>query len=149
MTDALKRFTSRDFAGTSRVLTARTPERLIHRAVECGGRELAFSDERKHPVWVVDLPSQVLSMTIGVLEPGQTTSKHRHTYETLLYVLEGDGETVIEDVKLEWTVGDALYLPVWAWHQHRNRSASERCRYIACENAPMLQNLGVAAREEA
>jgi gentisate 1,2-dioxygenase len=120
----------------------------VHRAVEKTSRDEPFSRERKHPVWVVDLPSRVLSMTIGGLEPGQTTSKHRHTYETILYVLEGEGVTLIEDRTVEWKAGDAIYIPVWAWHQHTNASSTNACRYIACENAPMLQSLGVALREE-
>ena len=43
---------------------------------------------------------------------------------------------------------DAVYVPVWAWHNHVNTGAG-RARYLACENAPMLQNMGgVALREE-
>jgi len=99
-------------------------------------------------VHVVDLPSQTIGVTLGGLEPGQITSRHRHTYETIIYILEGEGATFIEDVAVEWKAGDAVYLPVWAWHYHQNASESKSCRYIACENAPLLQNLGVALREE-
>jgi quercetin dioxygenase-like cupin family protein len=141
--------TSADFGRTRSALTAELPERLIHRDVEGTAHAQAFSAERKHPVFVVDLPSRTLSMTIGGLEPGQTASKHRHTYETILYVLEGEGFTVIEDRRVDWKAGDAVYIPVWAWHQHTNRSATSRCRYVACENAPLMQNLNAALREEA
>jgi uncharacterized RmlC-like cupin family protein len=44
--------------------------------------------------------------------------------------------------------GDAIYIPVRAWHQHTNASESEPCRYVACESAALMQNLGAAAREE-
>jgi quercetin dioxygenase-like cupin family protein len=142
-------FSSKDFGRTPPAMTAEVPERLVHRQVERSHRDDEFSRERKHPVFVVDLPSRVLSMTIGGLEPGQTTSKHRHSYETILYVLEGSGFTMIEGRKVEWQAGDAVYIPVWAWHQHTNASAQRSCRYVACENAPMLQSLGVAVREEA
>ena len=87
-------------------------------------------------------------MTIGGLLPGQKTHKHRHTYETILYVLEGKGSTLVEDEIVEWQAGDAVYIPSWAWHQHHNLSEVEAAKYIACENAPQLQNLGVALREE-
>jgi quercetin dioxygenase-like cupin family protein len=142
-------YSSKDFGSTRPALVAELPDKLVHRQVERSPRDESFSRARKHPVFVVDLPSRVLSMTIGGLEPGQVTSKHRHTYETILYVLEGEGFTQIEDRRVEWKAGDAVYIPVWAWHQHTNLSASRSCRYIACENAPMLQNLGVALREEA
>lgn len=140
---------SKDFGRTAPVLTVDLPARLIHRDVESTSHATTFSAERKHPVFIVDLPSRTISMTIGGLEPGQTASKHRHTYETILYVLEGEGFTVIEDQRVDWKAGDAVYIPVWAWHQHTNRSATNRCRYVACENAPLMQNLGAAQREEA
>jgi quercetin dioxygenase-like cupin family protein len=140
-------YSSKDFGRTKAKLEADLPERLIHRDVEGNARDEQFSSERKHPVFVVDLPSKVLSVTIGGLSPGQSTNRHRHTYETILYVLEGEGFTMVEDHKVAWRAGDAVYIPTWAWHQHT--CTSERpCRYLACENAPMLQNLGVALREE-
>lgn len=140
-------YSSKDFGRTRAKLEVDLPERLVHRDVESNARDEQFSSERKHPVFVVDLPSKVLSMTIGGLSPGQSTNRHRHTYETIIYVLEGEGFTMVEDRKVAWRAGDAVYIPTWAWHQHT--CTSERpCRYVACENAPMLQNLGVALREE-
>jgi quercetin dioxygenase-like cupin family protein len=140
---------SKDFGRTAPTLTVELPDRLIHHDVESTAHAATFSAERKHPVFIVDLPSKTLSVTIGGLEPGQTATKHRHTYETILYVLEGEGFTVIEGQRVEWKAGDAVYIPVWAWHQHTNRSSTNRCRYVACENAPLMQNLNAALREEA
>jgi quercetin dioxygenase-like cupin family protein len=143
-----RQYSSRHFGETKSSLVPDVPERLVHRAVERSSVEHDFSEERRHPVWVVDLPSRVISMTIGGLAPGRASRKHRHTYETILYVLEGEGRSEIEGVRVDWVAGDAVYIPMWAWHQHWNGSAVARCRYLACENAPMLQNLGVALREE-
>ncbi len=141
-------YSSKDFGRTARELRVELPERLVHRSVDVPV-DTTFSAERKHPVFVVDLPSRTLSLTIGILEPGQITSRHRHTYETMIYVVEGEGTSEIEDRTIEWQAGDALYIPVWAWHRHKNASTSKSCRYVACENAPLLQQLGVAIREEA
>jgi quercetin dioxygenase-like cupin family protein len=141
-------FSSKDFGKTAAQFTVKMPGRLIHRSVIASGRDQQFSSERKHEVQVVDLPSKALSMTIGGLTPGQSTSRHRHSYETIIYVIEGAGTTYIEDRAVEWTAGDAIYIPVWAWHHHVNASRDVACRYIACENAPLLQNLGCALREE-
>lgn len=142
-------FSSKDFGKTRSKLEADIPDRLIHKKV-MGETSLdnGFSAERKHPVYVVDVPSQNISMTIGGLEPSQSTNNHRHTYETIIYVLEGEGFSVIEGREIPWKAGDALYVPRWAWHRHQNTSAINRCVYIACENAPQMQNLGVALREE-
>jgi gentisate 1,2-dioxygenase len=147
-------FGSRDFVKTQSSLRARVPERLLHADVEgrqsgASSRDATFDLERKHPVHVVDLPSQTISMTLGGLEPGQRTNRHRHNYETIIYVLEGEGESVIEDRVVQWKAGDAFYVPVWAWHHHRNLNPDRGARYVACENAPLLQNLGrLDLREE-
>ena len=144
-----QQFSSKDFGKTPSKLSARMPDKLIHKNVESTNLDSKFSNERKHPVFVVDLPTIAISMTIGGLDPGKNTNKHRHTYETIIYVIEGSGYTLIEDERVDWEAGDAIYVPVWAWHQHFNKSSENPCKYIAAENAPMLQNLGgIAIREE-
>ncbi|CAN5544651.1 cupin domain-containing protein [soil metagenome] len=156
--DRCEQYSSGDFARVPDRLSADLPGKLLHRDV--GGYATtaapapadaaanAFSRQRKHLVRVVDLPSRVLSMTLGGLEPGQSTNRHRHNYETMIYVVTGSGHSLIGERRIDWQAGDALYVPVWAWHQHVNDHAVEKALYVACENAPMLQNLGVALREE-
>jgi len=143
-------FSSADFGQVAAKLVADSPERLIHSDVLAGdaGPDGEISAQRRHLVRMVDLPSRVLSMTIGGLAGGQSTRKHRHNYETIIYVLSGHGFSVIEDRRVSWKAGDAFYVPVWAWHQHGNASMTDSVLYVACENAPMLQNLGIAVREE-
>ncbi|WP_435106055.1 cupin domain-containing protein [Arhodomonas sp. AD133] len=142
------KFSSADFDKTPPALIPRVPDRLVHRNVLATNRD-GYSEERRHPVSIVDLPTRTISMTIGGLAPGGKTNMHRHTYETVLYVLKGRGYSIIEDQKIEWEEGDAVYVPVWAWHQHCNADAQAEATYVACENAPLLQNLGeMALREE-
>ena len=142
-------YTSKDFACVPAQLTAALPDTLIHRQVAGEPADAGFSAARKHPVHLVNLPSKTLSVTLGGIVPAGRTGRHRHNYETILYVTKGIGQTVIEDRVVAWEAGDAVYIPVWAWHHHENRSATESCEYIACENAPLLQNLGgIALREE-
>ncbi|UCJ08589.1 cupin domain-containing protein [Chitinophaga pendula] len=145
---AADNFTSGDFHKTYATLKTHIPAKLVHRDVEQAGEHDTFSKERKHPVFFVDLPTKNVSMTIGGLLPSQLTNKHRHTYETVLYVLEGTGWTEIEGERITWKAGDAVYIPSWAWHRHQNLDDQAPARYIACENAPQLQNLGLALREE-
>jgi quercetin dioxygenase-like cupin family protein len=142
------RYQSADFDKTPPTPHVRVPDRLRHPAVESAGRHADYSAQRKHPVFFVDLPTHTISLTVGWLDPGQSSNMHRHTYETVLYVLEGTGFTLVQGRKVEWAAGDAVYVPVWAWHRHTNTGAG-LARYLACENAPLLQNLGgVALREE-
>jgi quercetin dioxygenase-like cupin family protein len=144
-------FASADFGKVPPSLTADRPERLLHADILHGVApgDGKFSQERRHLVRMVDLPSRALSMTVGGLAVGEATRKHRHNYETIIYVVAGTGASVIEDREVRWRAGDAFYVPTWAWHQHSNTSATEAALYVACENAPMLQNLGIALREEA
>lgn len=143
---------SRDFAKVPAVQQAEAADRLIDHQVcwpRDGSSTDAFSEERRHFVRAVDLPSRVLSMTMGRLDPGQSTRRHRHNYETIIYVVSGEGESEIGEERVCWQAGDAIFVPVWAWHRHINTSATQGVLYVACENAPMLQNLGIAVREEA
>ena len=143
-----KKYSSKDFHQTFARPNYVKVDKLIHRDIENAGEHNQFSTERKHPVFFVNLPTKNISITIGGLLPDQVTNKHRHTYETVLYVVEGKGWTEIEGERVEWKAGDAVYIPSWAWHRHGNLSDTESAKYIACENAPQLQNLGVALREE-
>lgn len=144
------KYHSADFDKTPPCVPVELPDKLIHKAVESEGDKAEYSAERRHPVYFVDLPSHAISVTLGGLLPGGRSNRHRHTYETILFVLEGHGYTVVEDRKVEWQTGDAVYIPVWAWHHHVNLDEEKPAKYLACENAPMLQNMGkLAIREEA
>ncbi|PTL79340.1 cupin domain-containing protein [Vitiosangium sp. GDMCC 1.1324] len=144
-----QKYHSADFDKTPPRPRVVMPDKFSHPAVESAGQNDGYSKERKHPVFFVDLPSHAISMTIGWLEPGQSSNRHRHTYETVLYVLEGEGYSDIQGKRIPWKQGDAVYIPVWAWHNHVNTHPTQRARYLACENAPMLQNMGgIALREE-
>jgi pyrroloquinoline-quinone synthase len=145
-----RRFSSADFWQVPAKLKAAIPERLHHKDVinDQAGGSGRFSSERNHRVHIVDLPSCTISMTIGRLEPGEQTRSHRHNYETMIYVTAGKGFSRIGNRIVEWSAGDAFYVPVWSAHQHVSTSDGE-CVYVACENAPLLQNLGgIALREE-
>ncbi|MEE9383947.1 MAG: iron-containing redox enzyme family protein [Nannocystaceae bacterium] len=121
---------------------------LVHRAVCGGGEAAAYSTSRGHPVFPVKLTTHTLSMSIGDLDPGEATSKHRHAYESLIYVIEGEGFSTIEGQKVLWKAGDALYVPVWNWHQHFC-TGDARARYITGTNLPLLYRLGqTVLREE-
>jgi quercetin dioxygenase-like cupin family protein len=145
-------YSSRDFGETRAVLEIAKPDRpLIHKNVT-GTKNSAnsgFTDDRKHPVHIVDLPSRAVSVSIGGIPGGGQTRKHRHTYETIIYVLKGKGYSIVEGERVDWEAGDAVLVPRWNWHQHFNLSPTEYAEYLGAENAPMLQNLGMALREEA
>jgi quercetin dioxygenase-like cupin family protein len=146
---ATTKFHSGDFDKTPSSIQVNIPDCLIHKGVANTGSENAYSSERKHPVSFIHLPSHAISVTLGGLLPGGQSNRHRHTYETIIYVMEGHGYSIIEEKRVDWEEGDAIYVPVWAWHHHVNLDQGNPAKYIACENAPMLQNMGMLAiREE-
>lgn len=145
-------YSSRDFGETTNTIEIARPSRpIVHRNVTetKNAANDAFSEDRKHPVHIVDLPSRAVSMSIGGLVPGGRSRKHRHTYETVVYILKGKGYSVVEGARVDWEAGDALLVPRWTWHQHFNKSETEPAEYLGAENCPMLQQLGLSLREEA
>lgn len=144
-------YSSKDFHKISDKFRSEIPNRLIHKEVLKSSNvdQKEFSLNRNHVVKIVDLPTRTISMTIGELKPGESSRKHRHNYESVIYIIEGNGRTIVEGISIFWEKGDAIYIPPWAWHQHTNLGEITHCLYLACENAPMLQNLGnIAVREE-
>lgn len=121
---------------------------LIHRQVCATIPAAAFSASRGHPVFAVDLPAASVSFSIGVLASEQKTNNHRHAYESLLYILEGEGHSIVEGRRIEWRAGDALYVPPWNWHVH-GCDSGQSARYLTATNLPLLQQLGqTVLREE-
>jgi quercetin dioxygenase-like cupin family protein len=145
-------YSSRDFGETIGTIEVAKPDRpCIHKNVRGTDNEAnaKFSADRKHPVHIVDLPSRAVSVSIGGILPGGRTRKHRHSYETIAVILKGKGYSIVDGNRVDWEEGDALLVPRWTWHQHFNASDTEYAEFLGAENAPMLQNLGLALREEA
>jgi quercetin dioxygenase-like cupin family protein len=122
----------------------------VHREVTVVDTPAAdFSRERGHPVYAIKLPANNVSLSIGDLDPGASTSNHRHGYESLIYVISGRGYTITEGQRFDWKAGDAVYVPPWCWHQHF-ADPNESARYITATNLPLLRQLGqTVVREEA
>jgi quercetin dioxygenase-like cupin family protein len=120
----------------------------LHAGVVAGGVAAAFSSERGHPVFPVRLPGRSVSLSIGRLAPGASTSNHRHAYEALVLILAGQGHTMIEGRRFDWRAGDAIYTPPWCWHQHV-ASGDGRVEYVTATNLPALEAMGqTVLREE-
>jgi len=58
---------------------------------------------------------------ITVFEPGEASSYHVHPEsEEVNLVLSGSGVMVSEDESVEFTTGDAMWMPKGVHHQHKN-----------------------------
>lgn len=134
---------TKDFYKRSLSPKVHIPKKLVHNNVE----KLKEGFTKKPPFFVVDLPARALSMTVGKILPGEESGKHRHSYETIMFITEGEGYSMIEDVKVNWKAGDAVYFPVWARHYNVNSSNTEVAKYVSCDNAPQLHAFGLAMFE--
>jgi gentisate 1,2-dioxygenase len=88
---------------------------------------------------------------VQMLRPGQRLRAHRHTGSAVYYVVEGEGETVIDGQRFVWGKGDIVVVTPWALHEHANTSATQDAVLFSMHDTPVLRALGLhreAAYEE-
>jgi quercetin dioxygenase-like cupin family protein len=84
---------------------------------------------------------RVLGTLVAEISPGKRSGAHRHFYEEVNYVLSGQGYSLIEDRRYDWSEGDVLCIPVFSWHQHFN-TGGEPARLLVHHSRPLMENLG-------
>jgi gentisate 1,2-dioxygenase len=83
-----------------------------------------------------------------LLRPGEHTRAHRHTGSAVYYVVQGQGATIIDGQRFNWTKGDIVALPPWALHEHLNSSANADAVLFSIQDLPVLSALGLYHEEE-
>jgi len=83
-----------------------------------------------------------------LLRPGEHTKAHRHTGSAVYYVVQGQGATIIDGQRFNWTKGDIVALPPWALHEHLNASANADAVLFSIQDLPVLNALGLYYEEE-
>ena len=74
------------------------------------------------------------------------SGKHRHQGGLVIYVIEGEGYSVVDGERVEWKAGDLLLLPIrpgGVEHQHFNKHAGATCRWIAFCHMPQMDHLAM------
>ena len=89
-----------------------------------------------------------IGTAIQSLRPGVKGKSHRHTGSAVYNVVRGEGTTVIDGQRFDWSKGDFLALPPWAVHAHENRSKTAEAILFQVNDIPVLKSLGLY-REEA
>src|SRR5258705_10639839 len=82
---------------------------------------------------------------INEIQAKQQLKAERHLYEEIIFILSGQGATVIWNdgepkPPLEWQEGILFSPPLNAWHQHFNADSSKPARFISLTNAPQAIN---------
>ena len=85
---------------------------------------------------------------VSELPPQGASVNHRHTTEAVLYIVCGTGHTIMgydgeELQRVDWSEGDLVGIPLWAWHQHFNDSETEPARYLAIQDTFTIKQLGL------
>lgn len=94
-----------------------------------------------------DRPTKNLDATIHEIDPGVTSTIHRHSWDAIMFIEAGSGWTEIDGQRIEWRPWDTLHLPAWAWHRHGN-TGDKPGVFHTWSVEPMLEQFGVAFLEE-
>src|SRR5262245_29374298 len=76
---------------------------------------------------------------------GASTNPQRYLFEEVIYVLSGEGETVIwspggSKQSVKWKAGAVIAPPLNVWRQHINRGNAP-ARFLSMNNAPVVIDL--------
>lgn len=92
-------------------------------------------------------PTKVLDATVHEIDGGVTSSVHRHSWDAIMFVLEGSGWTEIDGERVHWKPWDTIHLPSWSWHRHGNPGGG-KASFTTWSVEPMHEALGMALQDE-
>ncbi len=95
-----------------------------------------------------DSPTRSLDALVHEIDPGVTTTIHRHSWDAILFMVEGAGWTEVDGVRYQWKPWDAIHLPAWSWHRHGN-DGNRPARFMSYSSEPTLASLGMSVLEDA
>lgn len=83
------------------------------------------------------MPTMGASMQL--LQPGEHTKAHRHTGSYLYHVAKGNGASIINGKRFDWSEHDIFCVPSWAWHEHMNLSDSDDACLFCLNDVPVMR----------
>lgn len=90
---------------------------------------------------------QTMGASMQMLRPGEATKAHRHTGSYLYHVAKGQGTTIINGRRFDWTEHDIFCVPSWAWHEHINASETEDACLFCLNDLPVIRAMGLYREE--
>jgi pyrroloquinoline quinone (PQQ) biosynthesis protein C/quercetin dioxygenase-like cupin family protein len=131
-----------------RSLLAGLPDAAIHHRLDTATEPLYANQVDKlnveFTVERLPLSAEVLDPRIVRIPPGKFNEKHKHAHETLIHILEGTGQVLVDDRTLAVRPGDSVLVPRWALHQTQNLGASE-LRFLAVTDFKLSQRAYLGA----
>ena len=94
------------------------------------------------PVTYKDTPLQ--TWRVFTHEISTRSGKHRHQGGLVIYVVDGEGYSVVDGERKDWKKGDLVLLPLnpkGVEHQHYNTNPSKPATWVAFIHIPMQEYL--------
>jgi gentisate 1,2-dioxygenase len=113
--------------GNLRVNTPTSPLSIYKWEVaEQSLRQLQQVEEDPHDGTILEYVNPVtgghatptLAMYLQLLRRGSHLKAHRHSTNSIYFVVRGAGSTVIEGKEYKWRENDLMAIPSWRWHEH-------------------------------
>ena len=89
---------------------------------------------------------RTMSCRIQLIRPGVQTKAHRHTSSKVYQVFRGEGYSVINGQRFDWTEGDFFVVPSWAWHEHASGPDQESILF-SIQDSPVMTSLSLYREE--
>ena len=77
---------------------------------------------------------------------GVRTKAHRHTSSKVYQVFRGEGYSVIDGQRFDWTEGDFLVVPSWTWHEHASVANKESVLF-SIQDTPIMKSMALYREE--
>ena len=81
-----------------------------------------------------------------LIRPGIHTKAHRHTSSKVYQVFRGEGYSVINGQRFDWTEGDFFVVPSWAWHEHASAEDTESVLF-SIQDTPVMKSMALYREE--
>ncbi|WP_159887788.1 cupin domain-containing protein [Paenibacillus puerhi] len=78
------------------------------------------------------------------LPGGFHSQAHRHTSSSIYQVFKGSGHTIIDGIRYDWSQGDFLVIPNWAWHEH---VADQDSYLFSVSDSPIMDKFDLQREE--
>jgi gentisate 1,2-dioxygenase len=82
-----------------------------------------------------------MGASMQLLRPGEATTAHRHTGNSVYQAVKGSGWSVIGGRRFDWTEHDIFCVPSWTWHEHANASATDDAVLFSFNDFPVIEKL--------
>ena len=94
-----------------------------------------------------DKPTRCLDALVHEIDTGVATTIHRHSWDAIIFMVEGNGWFEVDGVRYQCNPWDAIHVPAWSWHRAGNDGA-KTFRYMSYSSEPMLNTMGMSVIED-